>query len=258
MINSLRASVIVVAAVLCACIAATPDNPTTAPTTAPVVIKLSDAKPLGDLEQDTMQVNLTDKLSSPQANDTVYFGEIDQYSEDDDQTPIAVIPIIALHPGEDWKALPLSGRGLQDAGWKYVGSGPGKKEIWGVLDTAAGETRARFVVAHSTDGGDTFSLRVFQKPCKLATVSDFAMTRDGHGRVTVSLDTECGRSKPGLYNFDTTDDGKTWSDVPRFEPDAMIRADEVPDDEQPEPKAGPAKTLFHHPGLEKTNKAKHP
>jgi hypothetical protein len=242
---------------LSACLAGTPaavKSPTTAP--LPALVKLADAQPLGDMEDDNMQVTMTDKLSSPQTNDTIYFGEIDEFASDDDQTPIAAVPVIAVHPDAGWKAVSLTGRGIENAGWKYVGAGPGKKEIWGVLDTSAGETRSRFVVAHSTDGGDTFTLRVFLKPCRLAVVSDFAMTRGGHGRVTLSLDTESGKSKPGLYNYDTADDGATWSDVPRFEPDSMIRADEVPDDEQPEPKQVTPKTAFHatkapdvHPGL---------
>jgi hypothetical protein len=250
MSRSFRCRVLIVSALvgvsLTACIAATGAHHTGSPTTAPVsvIVKLADAQPLGNIEDDNVQVNLTDKLSPPQANDTLYFGEIDDYSPEDDQNPIAAIPIIALHPGQDWKAVSLTGPSLVDAGWKYVGAGPSKKEIWGVLDTSAGDSRSHFVVAHSVDGGSTFSLRIFQKPCKLATVSDFVMTREGRGHVSVSLDTECGKIKPGSYSFDTIDDGKTWSDVPRFEPDAMIRADEVPDDEQPEPKAGASKTMF--------------
>ncbi len=218
-----------------------------APTTAPdsSTIKLADAQPLGDLQDPDMVVNLTDKLAAPQTNDTVYFGEIDQYANENDDTPVAAVPVIAVHPGDAWKAVPLAGQGLTNAGWKYVGAGPRPKEVWGVLDTSAGESRSNFAVVHSTDGGTSFVNRVFHKPCKLATVSDFAMTRDGHGRVTVSLDTVCGKNQPGLYNFDTTDGGKTWSDEPRFEPDAMIRAEQVPDDEQPEPKTGASRTSLH-------------
>ena len=209
-------------------------------------LNLSDAKPLDDLESDDVQVNLTDKLTAPQINQTVYFGEADDVDpNDDDQTVISAIPLIAIKKGGDWKAVPLIGPGLRDAGWRYVGAGPKPHEVWGVLDTAAGDSRSNFVVAHSIDGADTFTLKVFHKPCKLATVSDFAMSRTGQGRVTLSLDADCGSVKAGLYHYETTDHGQTWSKTPRYEPDAMIRADTVPDDEQPDqPEAAPMKTMF--------------
>jgi len=107
------------------------------------------------------------------------------------------------------------------------------------VDVAPGETA-------------TFELTVFTKPCKLATFFDFAMDRDGHGRASVSLDADCGEHKAGLYHYETTDDGKTWSREPRYEPDAMIRADDVPDDEQPDaPPDGARRTSFE------TSKAPH-
>jgi hypothetical protein len=117
--------------------------------------------------------------------------------------------------------------------------------VWGVLDTAAGETRPNFVLAHSTDGGTTFALREIHKPCKLALFTDFTMSRTGIGRVTLSLDTDCGSNKAGLYHYETTDHGKTWSKSPRYEPDAMIHADPVPEDEQPDQQIdGTSHTLF--------------
>jgi hypothetical protein len=204
------------------------------PSTAPADrVKLSDAVPLDALQSDETTANLTDKLEPPEAGQTIYFGELDSYNSDDTETPVAAIPLIALH-NDQWKALPVIGPGLTNAGWKYVAAGPARHEIWGVLDTSAGETQNEFVLAHSTDGGDTFSLKTIKKPCKLATFTDFAMSRDGHGRATLTLDTDCGQYKSGLYHYDTTDDGKTWPAQPRYEPDVMLRAQSVTDDEQPD------------------------
>ena len=216
-------------------------HPTTLPTAH--LLKLSDAVSLGELQVDDLETNLTDKLSAPQVKETTYFGEIDQFVEDEDK-PVASLPIIALHTTDTWTAVPLVGEGLRNAGWKYVAAGPGTGEIWGVLDTVAGNTRSTFAVAHSTDGAQTFTISAFHKPCKLAQFYDFAMSRDGHGRISLTLDTDCGIHKAGVYHFETSDDGKTWSTEPRYEPDVMKRADEVPDEEQPNEPTSGTKTLL--------------
>ena len=122
-----------------------------------------------------------------------------------------------------------------------MAAGPGAKEIWGAIDTVAGDSRASFVLAHSTDGGATFAMTVFRKPTRRAEFFDFAMDRDGHGRVTVLLDGDVGSHKAGRYHYQTTDDGKTWS-APRYEPNAMKRSDPVPDEEQPDDGGGGTKT----------------
>ena len=225
------------AAALVACGGATPPTTAPAPSTQPAVVRLADAKPLAELTPGDKQVaNLTDKLSPPQSVDrAVYFGEVDEYdSTDEDAKLLSSLPVVAVKDGEDWKAVPLVGRGLADAGWRYVGAGPRPGEIWGVLDTSAGDSGPDFVLAHSTDGGQTFALATTRKVCPQASVSDFAMDRSGRGRVTLSLDETVGRHKPGLYVYETADGGATWSPKPRFEPDAMVRAESVPDDEQPD------------------------
>src|ERR1700722_19721234 len=79
-------------------------QPTTLPTEH--LVKLSDAVALGDLQVGDLETNLTDKLSAPQVKETTYFGEIDEYVDDDDK-PVASLPIIALHTGETWTAVPL-------------------------------------------------------------------------------------------------------------------------------------------------------
>jgi hypothetical protein len=207
-------------------------------------VKLFDAIPLDQIESDGVQVTLTDKITSPATLFTVYFGEADTFDSDDPDTATSSIPVIAVCLGSDWKAVPLAGPGLENAGWKYVATGPALHEIWGVLDTSAGDSGPDFVVAHSTDGAMSFTLKTFHKPNSLATVADFAMSQTGHGRVTLSLDTNCGSNKAGLYHYETNDDGKTWSKIPRYESDVMIRAAAVTDDEQPTPIDKPLRTML--------------
>ena len=234
------ASAVAVAASLAACVgrSAGPRDgagPTTAP--APLArIGLADAKPLADLTPGDLQANLTDKLSPPQTTgNAVYFGEVDEYDgPGDDAKLLSALPILATKDGDAWRAVPVVGPGLADTDWRYVGAGPAAREVWGVLDTAVGDGGADFFLAHSTDGGATFTLSALRKPCPQAAVSDFAMARDGRGRVTLSLDETVGRARPGLYHYETADDGRRWSARPRFEPDSMTRADAVPDEEQPD------------------------
>jgi hypothetical protein len=222
-----------------------PNHPHPATTTPAGDVRLSDAKSLDDLDSDEdVQMTLTDKLSWPQTTQPVYFGEADQFDSDDSTTPVSTVPLIAIHDGKDWKGVPLIGPGLTDAGWKYVGAGPATGEVWGVLDTAAGDSQADFVVAHSIDGAMSFTLTVFSKPCRHAEVFDFLMGRNGHGRITLSLDADCGLFRAGLYHYDTVDDGKTWSKSPRYEADAMVRSDTVPDDQQPAPAEKPIRVLY--------------
>ena len=239
-----RLSKVIGTAVLAGCLSAKPATTRPAPpTTLPAEVRLADAGALSDLVPGDLQANLTGKLSPPQAADrTVYFGEVDEYDgPDEDAKLTSSLPILAVKDGADWKGVPLVGPGLADAGWKYVGAGPKPREAWGVLDTTVGDGGPTFVVAHSVDGGQTFALSSFRKPCPQATVYDFAMDRTGRGRVTLSLDETVGRHKPGLYSYETADGGRTWAAKPQYEPDAMVRAETVPDDEQPDTSVGNGK-----------------
>jgi hypothetical protein len=232
--GSLRVAGIVL---LGACFCTGAAGPSTEP--AKRFVKLSDAIPLNKLTVDNLEANFTDKLTPPATTQAIYFGELDDYGNDpDNDEPIAALPIIAVRSGDGWLAVPLTGEAMRDAGWHYVAAGPGAKEIWGAIDTVAGDSRSSFVLAHSTDGGETFEMTVFRKPTRRAEFFDFAMSADGHGRATVSLDADAGSHKAGLYHYQTNDDGKTWS-APVYEPDAMKRAVPVPDEEQPdEPSQG--------------------
>lgn len=229
-----------------------PDQkPGTTAFTGPVV-SMSRAVPLEKLEVDDWEPNLLNKLESPLAARTTYFGELDAYSDDadpDTDKPDDAVPIIAVRDSDgSFKALALVGGPLRESGWQFVGAGPHPGEIWGALDVVTDAQHGRFVLAHSTDGGKTFQLASFPKPCKLANFFDFAMARDGHGRATLSLDTDCGAVKAGLYHYRTDDDGKTWSTQPAYEPDAMVRADPVPDDEQPDAasETSPKRSIWRH------------
>src|SRR4051812_41942248 len=124
--------------------ACTAEHPTTAPAAAAAsssvpasshVVKLADAVALKELTTDDREANLTDKLARPQAAETIYFGELDTFTEDDDQKPDTAVPIIATRRDGDWSAVPLGGDGLRNAGWRYVAAGPRPREIWGALDT---------------------------------------------------------------------------------------------------------------------------
>ena len=210
--------------------------PATRPTTAPGTVRLTDAKPLAELTPTGLEAEMTDVLSPPQvAEHAVYFGTVNAYAgTDDDADLTSALPIVATKDGDRWRAVPLVGKGLANAGWRYVGAGPRRGEVWAVLDTVVGDDAPTFTIAHSTNGGRTFALTAYDKPCPQASVYDFALARDGHGRVTLSLDTSVGHHHPGLYHYDTADGGRTWATAPRFEPDAMTRADSVPDDDQPD------------------------
>jgi len=211
-----------------------------APTTQPVIIKLADAVALPKLLSSGREATMTDKLNPPRG--PLYFGELDLY-DDTDEDPVNTVPIIATKNQDAWSALPLAADGLPNPGWKFVGAGPTKKEIWAGLDTVIGDPGPVFLLAHSMDGGETFSLQSIKKPVTRCEFFDFAMNADGHGRATVSLDKATNGKGPGLYHFDTTDGGKSWN-AARYEPDAIERADPVPDDEQPDNAATGSRTSW--------------
>jgi hypothetical protein len=219
--------------------------PTTAPSTMPAAsVAIADARPLSEFEGDEGVTTFTDKLRPPLAKTTVYFGEVDVYDGDDDDDPSEATPLIGVKEGDTFKAVTVPSPAAANTGWRYVAAGPAPGSIWGCLDTVAGDSGWSVIVAHSTDGGATFAFKIFRKPCREGSFYDFGMTRDGHGKMTIALDTDCGRHKAGLYHFDTTDAGATWSAEPRFEPDAMIHSESVPDEEQPDGGRTTMKAVF--------------
>jgi hypothetical protein len=237
---------IATAALLFGCLSAAP--PATAPSTMPAAsVGIADAKPLAEFEGDDGVTTFTDKLRPPLAKTTVYFGEVDVYDGDDDD-PSEATPLIGVKTGDEFKAVTVPSPAAANTGWRYVAAGPAAGSIWGCLDTVAGDSGWSVIVAHSTDGGATFAFKTFRKPCRMASFYDFGMTRDGHGKMTIALDTDCGRHKAGLYHYETTDAGVTWSAEPRFEPDAMIHSETVPDEEQPDGGEPKMKAVFKPQG----------
>jgi hypothetical protein len=210
-------------------------GPSGTPTTQPSklqTLRLSDAIDLDKLTKDT-EVNLTHQLNLSHGG-RIYFGELDSYDDDDNQT--ASIPILAKKVHGQWKALPINDSRLKNANWAYVAAGPNRGEVWGVLDASLDDNQPDLLLAHSTDGGATFELSPLHKPDEVASFESFCIGPDNKGRITVYVSSEddAKTAKPGYYNFRTTDGGKTWSPATDYEPDAMTPAKDVPDEDQPD------------------------
>ncbi|HEX3358953.1 MAG TPA: hypothetical protein VHS31_18385 [Tepidisphaeraceae bacterium] len=203
-------------------------------------IKLADAidldKLAGDAEPDmSHQLRLT-------RGGRIYFGTLSTFDNDDQ--PTSSVPIIARKHGEDWQAIAIRDNRLKNASWAYVGGGPNRGEVWGVLDAGLDDDQPDLLIAHSTDGGDTFSLRALHKPDPAADFDSFCIGPDHNGRITIYLDAEnaSNSSKPGYYHFRTTDGGQSWS-VPDYEADTMHPARDVPDEDQPSTPTAPSRKV---------------
>ncbi len=216
------------------CASATRPDDASATTRPADTISVDQAKPLADFETDGQEATFTDKLRPPLASQALYFGEVDTFDGPEASDPTSTVPVIAVKDDDGFKAVAVPLKASADMGWRYVAAGPGAGSIWACLDTVAGDSGPVVIVAHSSDSGATFVFKSFKKPCKMASFYDFGMNREGRGHITVALDTDCGKHKAGLYHFETTDAGVTWSADPRFEPDAMIHSETVPDEEQPD------------------------
>ena len=213
------------------------------PTTKPSdlkALKLSDAVDLNRLLKDG-EPDLSHQLHLSRGG-RIYFGTIDSYDSDDRQ--IKSQPIIAKKNGDSWKALPIRDERLKDAAWSYVGGGPMRGELWGVLDASLDDDQPDLILVHSTDGATTFELTALHKPDAAADFDSFCIGPDMHGRVTLYLspDPDAKSLKAGYYHFRTTDGGKTWS-RPDYEPDVMWPAKDVPDEDQPATPDAPARKV---------------
>jgi hypothetical protein len=191
-------------------------------------VSASDAQPLLKLRSGTDAVNLSYKLRPPRVERPTYFGEIENI---DGQT----MPIVVIRgPGGQLTALRLETEWSYDQ-WQQVLAGPAAGEIWGVLDQPEDSRADELLLAHSRDSGKTWQLGLIRRPCAQAAFYDMLMSPDGHGRVTLSLETDCEDDptlKPGLFHYRTSDGGRTWT-APQFEPSGTRPADDVPDEEQP-------------------------
>lgn len=208
-----------------------PARPTTQPANVQS-LRLSDAVDLEQLTKES-KANLTQQLNLSRGGH-IYFGELDTYDDDDNVT--SSVPILAKRVHGNWKALPIIDPRLKNANWAYVGAGPHHGEVWGVLDASLDDNQPDLVLAHSTDGGATYSLSSLHKPDEVASFDSFCIGPDDQGRITVYVDAgdDAQHAKPGYYTYRTNDGGKSWSTKPDYEPDAMTPAKDVPDEDQPD------------------------
>ena len=123
---------------------------------------------------------------------------------------------------------------MKDAAWSYVGGGPHRGEVWGVLDAASMRINPNLLLAHSSDGGATFTLVALHKPDPKADFDSFCIGPDKKGRVTVyvSPDPDSRIDQARLLPLSHE---RRREDVvrPEYEPDVMWPAHDVPDEDQP-------------------------
>src|SRR5205814_6955008 len=175
------------------------------------------------LQREGQEANLTTKLELARGG-RIYFGQLETYDQDDHVD--SSVPIIARRnsgdgngaASESWKAIRIDDSRLHDAAWMYVGAGPKRGEIWGVLDASLDAKQPELLVAHSTDGGATFALINLHKPSDSADFDSFCLGPDGIGRITLYISgDEDASARPGYYHFRTSDFGKTWSNNAQYE-----------------------------------------
>jgi hypothetical protein len=211
-------------------------SPASSANDSPHVLRMNDSIDLAKLLRADEQVNLTHKLNMQHDGGTIYFGELDTYDDEDQLASSA--PIIVRKSGTRWRGIRVSDPRLKDANWAYVGAGPKPGEIWGILDQSsdiADEVQAELIIAHSTDGGQTFSLMPLPKPNDAASFDSICIGPNGRGRLTMYLSSEDeSTERPGFYHFQTSDSGRTWARAARYEADALSAAQSVSDDEQPD------------------------
>jgi hypothetical protein len=221
---------------------------TAAVTTPPRRLRLAQqAVPIEKFRDDDHDVDLRNVLSFGGGRGDVYFGQCDRIGAGD--RTLSTIPLIVAMQKGAWVALSLEDPRLKDAEWQFVASGPADGEIWGVLDDSLDQRGKTVLLAHSLDTGATWSVTAINKPFGAGDYDSFRMDHAGHGRLSVYLAvTDRHPERAGFYHFHTPDGGRTWT-TPEHEPDALDPADDVPEDQDPEPlKSAPAQTAMLRPG----------
>src|SRR5204863_6906798 len=109
----------------------------------------------------------------------IFFGVVQQAGRPEDGP---IHPILARKIDSKRQALALPEKDLVNYDWQYAAAGPGKDEIWAVLDAVEDDPAEDLVLMHSTDGGSNWTSLTFKKPSDRAVYFDFAMSRDGRGR----------------------------------------------------------------------------
>ena len=200
-------------------------------------LKLDDVRPLirvakaGESAEFAYKLKVKGNGTAGGDGRTLYFGEM---RNGDDQ----FMPVVGTRNGQQYKIVKVESEWGYDQ-WTGVFSGPRPGDVWAVLDQGDDSAEGVHVnrtdevtLVRSADGGRTFQVATLRKPCHKAAFNDLVMSRDGHGRVTLSLGEDCGKFKMGLYHYRTTDGGKSFQ-RPQFEADNTKPAEEVPDEEQP-------------------------
>ena len=238
--------VIFVSALGCAIRAATTEPATTR--AAERIVRLRDAVPIGRFRTAEQDVDLRNRISYSKRGE-LYFGQADVYDDNGDVK--ATQPLVVSGGKGGWNALSLKDERLENAEWQLVASGPADDEIWGVLDDSLNHRGKVILLAHSRDAGTTWAITTVNKPFGAGDYDSFSMSAEGHGRLSVYVEPEKKHpGRAGFYHFRTRDGGKTWG-KPEHEPDALDPAEEIPEDEDPEPlKETPVQNVSapHHIG----------
>ena len=214
-------------------------GPATTQSSAPRTIRFADgAQAIDHFQADDHDVDLRNVIHFDEKNSAadVYFGQCERTNADGDVTetfPLIVATVNGKKGG--WRGLSLADPRLANAEWQFVAAGPGDNEMWGILDDTLTDKGKIVLLAHSTDGGAAWTISSIDKPFEAGGYDSFAMDVAGRGRLTVYVaPTKNHPRRGGFYHFRTTDGGKTWL-PPEHEPDGLDPADQVPEDEDPEP-----------------------
>jgi hypothetical protein len=193
------------------------------------VIQMAGTKPINTASDAVPSLNLQNLVTI--SGQTVYFGQLETY--DDDGEVNGSIPVLARRSGQDVFGVKVQSDAKANESWAYVGAGPTKNEIWGIVDANLDDVTADLLLVHSGDGGRSFAVQRMHKPHPAAQFDSFSMSHEGVGRVSVYLArADAGPRGAGYYHYRTKDGGRTWSSA-QYEHDSMLPAQDVPDEDEP-------------------------
>ena len=134
-------------------------------------------------------------------------------------------PVIIRKEGTTWRIQEVTD--LHQHEWVYAAVAEERSEVWAIADGAPGLSpdgaRApQLTLLRSTDAGETWTtFSAIRKPNPAAEFDSFHLTPQGHGRITLHLDADAPNGvRAGIYQYRTTDGGKTWSG-PEFDLDDL-------------------------------------
>jgi hypothetical protein len=193
------------------------------------VIRMTDAKPMNTAGDAVPTLNLQNQITV--SGQSVYFGQLETYDSDGEVN--GSIPVLARRDGQDVFGVKVQSDPKANECWAYVGAGPTKSEMWGIVDANLDDVTEDLLLVHSGDGGRSFAIQRLHKPHPAAEFDSFSMSREGLGRVSVYLArADSGPRGAGYYHYRTKDGGRTWS-AAQYEHDSMLPAQDVPEDDEP-------------------------